>query len=339
MSTEQNDYFIAANDLTDFVTGKIIRTRIDEGFQTYNATGKFICTRPQWAEFWVKGQAFANGQLTEISDTSGMIIFQSADEGIEQFVSYSVSNSGVDVRAVGSEEFCNAQIDFWSQHFDESTSNIEWIYGGDGSSVTVALRKDRVPVSEMYSFLKDETLEQYYDRFMASTASILLLIGPPGTGKTSFIRGLLQHTETNAIVTYDPAVLAKDYVFAQFIEGDSSVFIIEDADTLLRARSDGNDMMHKFLNVGDGLVTTAGKKMIFSTNLPSVKDVDQALLRPGRCFDVLHFGNLDQQQAEALCVKLGLPAPSGKKEYSLAELFHTQTATAPKSVKRGMGFV
>jgi ATP-dependent 26S proteasome regulatory subunit len=48
-------------------------------------------------------------------------------------------------------------------------------------------------------------------------------------------------------------------------------------------------MMHRFLNVGDGLVTTKGKKLIFSTNLPSIRDVDSALVRPGRCFDILNF--------------------------------------------------
>jgi len=166
-----------------------------------------------------------------------------------------------------------------------------------------------------------------------------LLIGPPGTGKTTFIRGLLQHAQISAIVTYDTAILSKDYLFANFIEGDRNVMIVEDADNFLGLRSDGNDMMHKFLNVGDGLVTTKNKKMIFSTNLPSVRDVDPALVRPGRCFDILNFDLLNEKQATALSTRLGVEydtADSGK--YTIADIFHKQVE-APKSPKRKVGFI
>jgi adenylate kinase family enzyme len=40
------------------------------------------------------------------------------------------------------------------------------------------------------------------------------LIGPPGTGKTTFIRGLLAHRSCSAIVTYDAGILEKDGFFA-----------------------------------------------------------------------------------------------------------------------------
>ena len=134
-------------------------------------------------------------------------------------------------------------------------------------------------VDEMYPFLEGEKLTDYYERFMQSSANILLLIGPPGTGKTTFIRGLLAHTESSAVVTYDAAILEKDYVFARFVEDETNIMVLEDSDTFLKARSDGNTMMHRFLNVGDGLVTTKGKKLIFSTNLPSVRDIDPEIGR------------------------------------------------------------
>jgi len=140
------------------------------------------------------------------------------------------------------------------------------------------------------------------------------------------------------MVTYDVSILAKDYLFAQFIEGDRNVMIIEDADNFLGARSDGNDFMHKFLNVGDGLVTTKNKKMIFSTNLPSIRDIDSALIRPGRCFDILHFDNLDNEQALKLTKKLDIELDGEKDKWSLAELFHKQV-DAPKSPRRKLGFV
>jgi ATP-dependent 26S proteasome regulatory subunit len=167
------------------------------------------------------------------------------------------------------------------------------------------------------------------------------LIGPPGTGKTTFIRGLLHHASKNAIVTYDEKILERDYVFARFLEDDVGVMVIEDADNFLKSRSDGNTMMHRFLNVGDGLISVRGKKLIFSTNLPSIRDVDPALVRPGRCFDVVTFDNYTLDQAETLAKKLDITfekKENKKDTYSLAEVFFKQKNSSPKQVKK-MGFV
>jgi ATP-dependent 26S proteasome regulatory subunit len=100
-------------------------------------------------------------------------------------------------------------------------------------------------------------------------------------------------------------------------------------------------MMHRFLNVGDGLISLKGKKLIFSTNLPSISDVDSALVRPGRCFDIVSFDNYTYEQAVALAKKLGVEfdKKEGKSDtYSLAEIFHKQRNSSPKQTRK-MGFV
>jgi ATP-dependent 26S proteasome regulatory subunit len=98
-------------------------------------------------------------------------------------------------------------------------------------------------------------------------------------------------------------------------------------------------MMHRFLNVGDGLVTTKGKKMIFSTNLPSIRDIDSALVRPGRCFDILTFDSLSQANADKLAKKLGVEVDQDKKDYSLSEIFNKQSHAAESSATRKVGFI
>jgi SpoVK/Ycf46/Vps4 family AAA+-type ATPase len=222
--------------------------------------------------------------------------------------------------------------------FEEVKNVIEWVYNTDGGQVEVPITSEKAPCIEMYPFLSTGSLESFYDDFMRSSASILVLFGPPGTGKTTFIRGLLQHTASSAMVTYDPAILAKDYMFAQFLDGDRNILVLEDADNFLTSRSEGNDIMHKFLNVGDGLITMKDKKIIFSTNLPSLNSVDPALIRPGRCYDVIKFNLLNFDQAKTLTNKLNIPfnEENTEKEFSLAEIFHKQINNA--KIGRKMGF-
>ena len=123
-------------------------------------------------------------------------------------------------------------------------------------------------------------------------------------------------------------------MFARFIEDDAEVMVLEDSDAFLKSRTDGNTMMHRFLNVGDGLVTTKGKKMIFSTNLPSIRDIDSALIRPGRCFDIVTFGELTKEQAVELADKLGVELQGDKDKYSLAEIFNQHTEHKIQTVRR-----
>jgi ATP-dependent 26S proteasome regulatory subunit len=191
----------------------------------------------------------------------------------------------------------------------------------------------------MYPFLEGRTLAQYYDEFMMSSASILLLIGPPGTGKTTFIRGLLRHCDISAMVSYDANILEKDFVFASFIEGDKAILVLEDADMFLKSRQDGNTMMHKFLNVGDGLVTTRNKKLIFSTNLPSIRDIDPALVRPGRCYDIISFRELSQNEAEKLAKKAGVTLKDQRMQWTISDVFFEQNTNTTKPISQKVGFI
>ena len=118
--------------------------------------------------------------------------------------------------------------------------------------------------------------------------------------------------------------------------------IIEDCDLMLKARSDGNSLMHRFLNMSDGLVSTKSKKLIFSTNLPSVKNVDPALMRPGRCFDVIEFDKLNLEQAVKLANKFDLEIDENKDSWTIAEVFNNTTFTSDAietSNKKSFGFI
>jgi len=333
MSNEDNKIFLGVSDFDDLITSELLKRRVDAGKQTVHRETTVLANRQKWsawAEETFKGDLFVQGNAS-----NGFIIEQLSDN----YITYSVNSNSTTVRVFGDVDFCEGVLQIVENNFSVVTSYIEWIYSSDGNSVNVPLNRERLPCAEMYPFLNGESLEAYYERYMNSNANILLLIGPPGTGKTTFIRGLLSHTNSSAIVTYDAGILEKDGFFARFIEDDTGVMVLEDSDAFLKSRNDGNTMMHRFLNVGDGLVTTKGKKMIFSTNLPSIRDIDSALVRPGRCFDIVTFAPLSQEEAEALATKLGVTIEGTQKSWSIAEIFNKQTHAAVAATNRKVGFI
>jgi hypothetical protein len=333
MKNSDNKIFLGVSDVEDLITSEIMKRRAESNKTTVQRETTVLCNRERWAKW---AEVFYRSDLyIQNNSSSGMII----EEETDNFVKFDVNSNTTTVRAYGDAAYAEDMIEVIEATFDVVTSYVEWIYSGDGNSVNVPLNRDRLPVEEMYPFLKGESLNDYYDRYMESSANILLLIGPPGTGKTTFIRGLLAHRNCSAMVTYDAGILEKDGFFARFIEDDAEVMVLEDSDAFLKSRSDGNTMMHRFLNVGDGLVTTRGKKMIFSTNLPSIRDIDSALVRPGRCFDILTFDSLSQEDADKLAAKLGVKVEHGKKDYSLAEIFNKQTHAGISSANRKVGFI
>ena len=177
-------------------------------------------------------------------------------------------------------------------------------------------------------------VNDFIRRYLDAAETVLVLQGPPGTGKTRLIRAILGEIsrrnggQAQALYTGDKKALENDEIFVKFITGWDDAFVVEDADHLLKPRSEGNENLHRFLALADGVVRAQGRKIIFSTNLPNVGDLDDALIRPGRCFARLHARELAPAEAERLLAKLGAaPAASGRlpsggrKSYSLADVY------------------
>lgn len=191
---------------------------------------------------------------------------------------------------------------------------------------------------EAYPVL-DEGVYGFIERYLNADEPILVLQGPPGTGKTRLIRALLgelsrrENRQIEALYTGEMKAVENDELFVRFITGDEQVFVIEDADHLLRPRASGNINLHRFLTLADGVVRAQGRKIVFSTNLPNIGDLDDALVRPGRCFARVFLRNLRADEAEALIRKLLLGGTkgadgalnaiqaSGNKTFSIAEVF------------------
>lgn len=263
---------------------------------------------------------------------SNRVIIQE-DNGILKVTS---GHGKIEVEHVGEPAWVKAWVTRLDASFKRAQSLIEWVYG-DNREISIPLNY-RPAIKSAYPWLKQD-LYSYIDDYINSNASVLILIGKPGTGKTTFIKNLIYRSGGNAKVAYDEKVMMGDYLFANFIDSDDTRFLVmEDADSFLQSRVDGNSMMHKFLNVSDGLISAADKKLIFSTNLPNISDIDSALIRPGRCFDVLEFRPLTVKEAKAVIAENGSgQLPPGKTEITLAEIFSSQPSVNVQ--RKGPGFL
>jgi ATP-dependent 26S proteasome regulatory subunit len=172
-----------------------------------------------------------------------------------------------------------------------------------------------------------EGVHKFIARYLDAPETVLVLQGPPGTGKTRLIRGILgeitrrKGEQAHALYTGDVRALASDEVFVKFITGGHDAFIVEDADHLLKPRADGNENLHRFLTIADGVVRAQGRKIVFSTNLPNVGDLDEALIRPGRCFARIYVRNLSVAEAKSLAEEIA--AGDAEKQTRAALAFAT----------------
>lgn len=326
----QNEVIFGVYGTCDWILADNLRRRYTSGKQTLETSESFLVPQEFSLSSWVIETGFES--FTFIDSKTVLIYIE--DDNILQIRS---TKGKIEVTTVGDVNFCKTLMYDFRNQFTKAENLIEWVYNARGDEISVPLNY-RKAITSAYPWL-NTSIENYISEYLNSTASILILIGPPGTGKTTFIKNIIHQAGGNAKVAYDERILSSDDFFAGFMESESNFLIMEDADTFLASRQDGNTMMHKFLNVSDGLVSAADKKLIFSTNLPNINDIDSALLRAGRCFDTLHFRALTRQEASAVLeeIKSPLPLPDGNA-IVLADLFGTQRSANSRR-GRSVGFI
>ena len=175
-------------------------------------------------------------------------------------------------------------------------------------------------------------IDAYFDNYFNSNKAVLIFIGEPGTGKTSLIRNIsARYTDSSSqsdgiFYTASAQALNSDALFQKFIGSNSRLMVLEDIDMHLSSRQDGNEFMYKLLSTSDGFIKSPieDKKIIISTNLSNIRDIDEALIRKGRCYGVVSFRKLDYNESVNLLTILGHKTDwleEGKK-YTLAELYN-----------------
>jgi hypothetical protein len=179
-------------------------------------------------------------------------------------------------------------------------------------------------------------------QFEASNSNVILIYGVPGTGKSNFMMEMINARGwDDKIYLADRMDVLGHPGFPDFVRElpAGSIVLTEDSDILVGKRTEGNVSMSALLNATAGIVAR-DVKLIISTNLTSTRDIDEALLRKGRCFRTLKFKPMNTEQANDVREMMKLEPfafKDGLTNITLAEAVNAHEVNEDETTSMGFG--
>lgn len=241
-------------------------------------------------------------------------------EGVRFYISDS-GDIALEIRA-NSEENLHRAWNIYKKNFE-----------GTSAKLRIALNHFYSDCGEIASFLSDITekdigadskyvpyidINEMFTQFFKGKENILMFVGESGLGKSKLsslaIKYMFEHPTDfdksgyEEIVTVkSTAVLASDEFWHHLQVIKPSLVLIDDLDFMLGARDEeitsGHDaqknaFLNQFLSFSDGIIKT-NTKFIITTN-QDIDDIDTALLRKGRLFEIIQLRPLTKDECETI---------------------------------------
>jgi SpoVK/Ycf46/Vps4 family AAA+-type ATPase len=203
----------------------------------------------------------------------------------------------------------------------------------NGNVVTTEKLSDVAGLEDVKTELQEKVIQPFvrpelFDRFKLKRGGAILLIGPPGCGKTHVARAIAGEVDAK-FFPVNPAEIKSKWVgdteknwqrlFDEAKRHPRSVIFLDEVDALLSARGNRKiGSVTQFLQLSDGLIQTKNCLLLLAaTNKPWM--LDEAVTRHGRFGTHIYVGPPDTKAREAI-LALNLKGVPTAENVSLAEI-------------------
>ena len=189
---------------------------------------------------------------------------------------------------------------------------------------------------------------QWQERLRLSSSGLTVFHGPPGCGKTSYLRALMARLLDKVAFYFVPGSAADMLFDPRYVSfwidqtrrypKQQKVIFMEDAEELLLPRDAGTrDKVSNLLNLADGFLGDHLKLHVVCTTNAPVRQLDPAILRPGRLLGSREFRRLTRSEALRLAAAKGLKL-ADQPDFSLAEVYNGAVVSGEFNGELRVGF-
>lgn len=223
---------------------------------------------------------------------------------------------------------------------------IQSIYSGYALKPQNIVYKNEFDIDTLYNddfVAENEKIERFIKQ--DDKAGIVMLHGVKGTGKTSYLRSLINANKDKKFIMVPPSLIpALDAPqFAEFISTlKDSIIILEDCESAIMSRNvntANSSAVSLLLNFSDGLMADSLGLKFFCTFNTDLQNIDEALLRKGRLISKYEFKPLAKDKANALLKKLiTANPPTVDTDMALADIFNYEETSYETKKNKRIGF-